>query len=123
HLDDPEILRADPGALPSPVVRDDVDAYAWPHNETSTGVMAPVRRPAAAGGDQLVLVDATSAAGGVRVDVAQTDAYYFAPQKAFASDGGLWLALLSPAAIERAERLASSSDRWIPSFLSLTSAI
>ncbi|GAA1486994.1 phosphoserine transaminase [Brachybacterium fresconis] len=123
HLEDPEIVRADPGALPAPVAREGVDAYAWPHNETSTGVMAPVRRPGAAGSDQLVLVDATSAAGGVMVDVAQTDAYYFAPQKAFASDGGLWIALLSPSAIERAQRLASSADRWIPSFLSLTSAI
>ncbi|APX31568.1 phosphoserine aminotransferase [Brachybacterium sp. P6-10-X1] len=123
HLGEPEIVRADPGSLPAPVSRKDVDAYAWPHNETSTGVMAPVRRPDGAGGDQLVLVDATSAAGGVMVDVAQTDAYYFAPQKAFASDGGIWLALLSPAAIERAERLAAAGDRWIPSFLSLTSAI
>ncbi|GAA1491401.1 phosphoserine transaminase [Brachybacterium sacelli] len=123
HLDSPEILRAAPGGLPVPVAREDVDAYAWPHNETSTGVMAPVRRPEGSTEGQLVLVDATSAAGGVEVDVAQTDAYYFAPQKAFASDGGLWLALLSPAAIARAERLAADGDRWIPSFLSLTSAI
>ena len=85
--------------------------------------MAPVVRPSGAGEDQLVLIDATSAAGGVSVDVSQADAYYFAPQKSFASDGGLWLALLSPAAIARAERLAADGSRWIPSFLSLTSAI
>ena len=123
HLEDPEVIRAEPGALPAPVAREDVDAYAWPHNETSTGVMAPVRRPAGAGTDQLVLVDATSAAGGVMVDVSQTDAYYFAPQKAFASDGGLWLAVLSPAAIERAGQLEARQDRWVPAFLSLSSAI
>ncbi|WP_193106161.1 phosphoserine transaminase [Brachybacterium sp. FME24] len=123
HLGDPEIIRSAPGSLPEPAARDDVDVYAWPHNETSTGVMAPVRRPSGARADQLVLVDATSAAGGVMVDVSETDAYYFAPQKAFASDGGLWLGVLSPAAIERAERLATDQSRWIPSFLSLTSAI
>ncbi|MEE1649504.1 phosphoserine transaminase [Brachybacterium sp. J144] len=123
HLEDPEVLAATPGSLTAAVASADVDAYAWPHNETSTGVMAPVLRPAGAGEDQLVLIDATSAAGGVSVDVSQTDAYYFAPQKSFASDGGLWLALLSPAAIARAERLAADGSRWIPSFLSLTSAI
>lgn len=123
HLDDPEIIRADPGSLPSPVADPAVDAYAWAHNETSTGVMAPVQRPQGAGADQLVLIDATSAAGGVMVDISQTDAYYFAPQKAFASDGGLWLAVLSPAAIERAERLAADGDRWIPSILSLATAL
>ncbi|MFC7458410.1 phosphoserine transaminase [Brachybacterium sp. GCM10030267] len=123
HLAEPELIRADPGALPEAAARDDVDAYAWPHNETSTGVMAPVRRPAGAGADQLVMIDATSAAGGVMVDIAETDAYYFAPQKAFASDGGLWLALLSPAALERAQRLEADATRWIPSFLSLTAAI
>ncbi|WP_422117308.1 phosphoserine transaminase [Brachybacterium sp. UNK5269] len=123
HLEQPEILRAEPGSLPVPVAREDVDAYAWPHNETSTGVMVPVRRPSGAGDDQLVLVDATSVAGAALVDVTQTDAYYFAPQKAFASDGGLWLSILSPAAISRAEALAGAQDRWIPSFLSLTAAI
>ncbi|MGP5077846.1 phosphoserine transaminase [Brachybacterium alimentarium] len=123
HLREPEVVAATPGALPVPVARDDVDAYAWPHNETSTGVMVPVQRPEGARPDQLVLVDATSAAGGAMVDITQTDAYYFAPQKAFASDGGLWLSVLSPAAIERAERLAADTSRWIPSFLSLTSAI
>lgn len=123
HLVDPEIIRAAAGALPTPVASDSVDAYAWPQNETSTGVMVPVRRPAGARDDQLVLIDATSAAGGIMVDLAESDAYYFAPQKAFASDGGLWFALLSPAAIERAQALESGSDRWVPAFLSLVSAI
>ncbi|WP_029362791.1 phosphoserine transaminase [Brachybacterium squillarum] len=122
-LEDPSVISAEPGTLASPVADPRVDAYAWPHNETSTGVMAPVRRPAGAGADQLVLVDATSAAGGVAVDVSQTDAYYFAPQKSFASDGGLWLAVLSPAAIERAARLEARGDRWVPAFLSLTTAV
>mgnify|MGYP001092453319 FL=1 len=123
HLAEPEVIRAEPGSCPAPRVSEDVDAYAWPHNETSTGVMVPVARPEGAREDQLVLVDATSVAGAAQVDVSATDAYYFAPQKAFASDGGLWLAILSPAAIERAERLGTSEDRWIPSFLSLTAAI
>jgi phosphoserine aminotransferase len=122
HLADPSVLRAEPGSGLSPEADPAVDAYAWPQNETSTGVMLPVRRPAGAGEDQLVLVDATSAAGGVAVDLSQTDAYYFAPQKSFASDGGLWIAALSPAAIERAEQIAAG-DRWIPEFLSLTAAI
>jgi phosphoserine aminotransferase len=123
HLEAPEVLKGAPGTAPQPVANAEVDAYAWPHNETSTGVMVPVRRPAGARADQLVLVDATSVAGGAAVDIAQTDAYYFAPQKAFASDGGLWLSVLSPAAIERAERLARDGSRWIPAFLSLTSAL
>lgn len=122
HLADPSVLRAEPGTGIAPRADATVDAYAWPQNETSTGVMLPVRRPDGADEDQLVLVDATSAAGGVAVDIAQTDAYYFAPQKSFASDGGLWIAALSPAAIERAEQLADG-DRWIPEFLSLTAAI
>ncbi|ACU85193.1 phosphoserine aminotransferase [Brachybacterium faecium DSM 4810] len=123
HLAEPEVLRSAPGSFPQAVASAEVDAYAWPHNETSTGVMVPVRRPAGATQDQLVLVDATSVAGAAAVDISQTDAYYFAPQKAFASDGGLWLSVLSPAAIERAQRLAQDGSRWIPSFLSLTSAI
>ena len=123
HLAEPEVLRSAPGSFPQAVASAEVDAYAWPHNETSTGVMVPVRRPAGATQDQLVLVDATSVAGAAAVDISQTDAYYFAPQKAFASDGGLWLSVLSPAAIERAQRLAQAGSRWIPSFLSLTSAI
>lgn len=121
-LADPRIISAEPGSLPVPVGDPDVDVYAWTHNETSTGVMAPIRRVPGATDDQLVLIDATSGAGGIAVDVSQTDAYYFAPQKSFASDGGLWIALLSPAAIARAERLAAT-DRWIPAFLSLTAAI
>lgn len=117
-LDEPQVRTAEPGSLVLPEATDAVDTYAWPHNETSTGVMAPVRRP---DGDGLVLVDATSGAGGLPVDVSQTDAYYFAPQKSFASDGGLWLALLSPAAVERAQRLAE--ERWVPRSLSLAVAI
>ena len=97
-----------------------MDVYAWPHNETSTGVAAPVRRVPADGA--LTVIDATSAAGGALFDVSATDVYYFAPQKNFASDGGLWLALLSPAAIERIERIAAS-DRYIPEFLSLKNAV
>ena len=119
-LDDPTVLESAPGTLAVPTAERDVDAYAWPHNETSTGVMAPVRRVVGAG-DALMLVDATSAAGGLPVDVGEADAYYFAPQKCFGSDGGLWVALLSPAAIERAERL--SAHRWIPAFLDLPTAI
>lgn len=122
HLENPRVITAEPGSLPCPERDEDVDAYAWPHNETSTGVMAPVTRVRGTRAEQLHLIDATSAAGGVAVDLAQTDAYYFAPQKCFASDGGLWIALLSPAATERAERLAGG-DRWIPEFLSLTAAI
>ena len=106
-------------AVPEPV--DGVDAYAWPHNETSTGVIAPVRRVPGSR-DALMLVDGTSAAGGTTVDVSQTDVYYFAPQKSFASDGGLWLALASPAAVERAARL-EGGDRWVPESLSFTTAV
>ena len=95
---------------------------AWAHNETSTGVMLPVERPEGAG-DSLVLIDATSGAGGLPVDIAGTDAYYFAPQKAFASEGGLWLAILSPAAIARIEELDGADDRWQPAFLSLATAL
>ncbi len=115
-------VREEPGSLASPYAVPGVDTYAWPHNETSTGVVAPVRRVAGADAGALLLVDATSAAGGVAVDVSQTDAYYFAPQKAFGSDGGLWLAVLSPAALARAEALRSS-DRWVPDFLSLPAAV
>jgi phosphoserine aminotransferase len=98
----------------------DVDAYCLTHNETSTGVAAPLRRPD--GADGLVLVDATSAAGGLRFDAHEVDAYYFAPQKCLAADGGLWLAALSPAAVERIERIAAS-DRWVPAFLDLGIAL
>lgn len=120
HLDDPEILTAEPGSSPEAVVNPEVDAYCLTHNETSTGVATELRRPEGAEG--LVLVDATSAAGGLRFDPHQVDAYYFAPQKGLASDGGLWLAALSPAAIERIERIAAS-DRWTPAFLDLSIAL
>jgi phosphoserine aminotransferase len=120
HLDDPEIIESEPGAHPSPVTNEDVDAYALTHNETSTGVMMPIERPA--GGDGLVLVDATSAAGAAHVSVDQFDVYYFSPQKAFGSEGGLWIALCSPFAVSRIERVATS-DRWIPPFLDLRTAL
>ena len=120
-LADPLVVESDPGDAPEPVADPAADAIAWAHNETSTGVMVPVMRPEGAG-DALVLVDATSGAGGLPLDAAQADAYYFAPQKSFGSDGGLWLALLSPAAIERIEQIAAT-DRWIPEFLSLQTAL
>jgi phosphoserine aminotransferase len=120
-LEDPIVLSADAGDAPEPAGDPDVDAIAWAHNETSTGVMVPVHRPAGSA-DALVLIDATSGAGGLPVDVSQADAYYFAPQKGFASDGGLWLALLSPAAQQRIASL-HSSQRWIPEFLSLNTAL
>lgn len=120
-LDAPEIVEAEPGTAPSPSQLDnaDADVVAWAHNETSTGAMVDVTRPA---GDALVLIDATSGAGGLPVDIAQTDAYYFSPQKCFASDGGLWLAAFSPAAIERVEEIAAT-DRYIPAFLDLKTAV
>ena len=101
------MIKSEPGSLPTPSAEAGVDAYAWAHNETSTAVMAPVERPV--GGDEgsLVLIDATSGAGGLPVDLTETDVYYFAPQKSFASDGGLFVATFSPAAIERAERIAA----------------
>jgi phosphoserine aminotransferase len=120
-LADPVVVEAPPGDAPQPVADAGVDAIAWAHNETSTGVMVPVARPQDAG-DALVLIDATSGAGGLPLDATQADAYYFAPQKSFASDGGLWLALLSPAAIARVEEIAGT-DRWIPEFLSLSTAL
>lgn len=122
HLESPDIRSAQPGGLIHASAQDDVDAYAWAHNETSTGVMAPVLRPDGARDSQLVLIDATSAAGGLPVDITESDVYYFAPQKSFASDGGLWIALASPSAVARAERIASSG-RWIPEFLSFTAAL
>jgi phosphoserine aminotransferase len=121
HLGDPSVIKAEPGDAAAAIAEDGIDAYCWPHNETSTGVMTRVVRPEGIG-DALVLIDATSGAGGLPIDIAQTDAYYFAPQKAFASDGGLWLAVLSPAAIERVERI-KASGRWVPSFLDLATAI
>jgi phosphoserine aminotransferase len=131
-LGEPTVVEAEPGSAPGPEQLDAAlagaggddgppDAIAWAQNETSTGVMAPVLRPARAG-QALVLIDATSGAGGLPVDVSQADAYYFAPQKSFAGDGGLWIALLSPAAQERIAKLAAS-ERWIPAFLSLSTAL
>ena len=122
HLEDPEVITSPPGTHPVPEARADVDLYALTQNETSTGVSMPIARPDGAPSGTLVAVDATSAAGGLRVDVAQTDAYYFAPQKCFGSDGGLWIALLSPAAIERVNVLARA-DRWVPASLDLCIAI
>ena len=121
-LADPIVIEAEPGDAPAPVADPAADVLAWAHNETSTGVMVGVRRPAEAG-EALVLVDATSGAGGLPVDAREADAYYFAPQKAFGSDGGLWLALLSPAAIERIGELDAAADRWQPAFLSLQTAL
>lgn len=121
-LDDSVILHADPGTRPVPRAEAGVDVYAWPQNETSTGVAAPVQRVEGAEDDALVLIDATSAAGGIPVDVKQSDVYYFSPQKNFAADGGLWLGLFSPAALERADKIAAS-DRWVPDFLNLKTAI
>ncbi len=121
-LADPSVRVAEPGTHPLAQAEDGVDAYALTHNETSTGVAMPVRRVPGADDGALVLVDATSAAGGIAVDPAEFDAYYFAPQKCFGSDGGLWIALLSPAAVERTARLAASG-RYIPEFLSLQAAV
>ena len=121
-LADPIIVSASPGDAPTPVGDADVDVIAWAHNETSTGVMLDVRRPAGTE-HALVLIDATSGAGGLPVDVSQADAYYFAPQKAFGSDGGLWLAVVSPAAIERIGELDGAADRWTPASLALATAL
>jgi phosphoserine aminotransferase len=122
HLKDPEIVTAPVGSVALPSAVDDADVYAWAHNETSTGALASVERVAGADPTALVVIDGTSAAGGVAVDIAHTDAYYFAPQKSLGSDGGLWLALLSPAALERAAKI-TAAGRWIPEILSLTTAI
>jgi phosphoserine aminotransferase len=116
------VIASDPGSRPDPVAEAGVDVYAWAHNETSTAVMAPVVRPTGADEGSLVLVDATSGAGGLPVDLTQVDAYYFAPQKCFASDGGLWIAIMSPAALDRAARIAASG-RHIPAFFDLPTAI
>ncbi|WP_062461997.1 phosphoserine transaminase [Demequina soli] len=121
HLGASSLRTAPAGEAVLPEAEDGIDVYAWPHNETSTGVRVPVLRPAGIG-DALTVVDATSAAGGVRVDIAQADVYYFAPQKSFASDGGLWFAIVSPAAIARIEEIAASG-RWIPESLSLKVAL
>lgn len=121
-LQDPILIEAEPGDAPAPIADPTADAIAWAHNETSTGVMVEVRRPQGAG-EALVLIDGTSGAGGLPLDPAEADAYYFAPQKAFGGDGGLWLALLSPAAIGRMGALDAAAGRWQPAFLSLPTAL
>jgi phosphoserine aminotransferase len=124
-LADPIVVKADPGSAPAPTSDPSVDLIAWAHNETSTGVAVPVIRPEGATDGQLVAIDATSGAGGLPVRITDTDVYYFAPQKCFASEGGLWLALMSPAALERVAEIGAvaSENRWIPEFLSLTTAV
>ena len=123
HLDTPDVVTSAPGTHPEVEALAGVDLYALTHNETSTGVAMEVRRPARADEGSLVAVDATSAAGGMRVDPLQFDVYYFAPQKCFASDGGLWLALCSPAAVKRIERVVGAGGRWIPTTLDLRVAL
>jgi phosphoserine aminotransferase len=120
-LQDPSVISSEPGSHPLPKPEAGIDVYALTHNETSTGVAMPIKRPEGIG-EALVLVDATSAAGGLSVSAKEFDTYYFAPQKSFASDGGLWIALMSPRAIERVESIAKSG-RWIPAFFDLTIAI
>jgi phosphoserine aminotransferase len=121
HISDPVVIRADPGSHPQASAEPDVDLYAFTHNETSTGVMMDLRRPEGAG-DSLVVVDATSAAGGLTWSPSEVDVYYFAPQKCFASDGGLWVAACSPVALDRI-RAISASGRWIPASLDLKIAL
>jgi phosphoserine aminotransferase len=125
-LRDPVVIAADPGDAPDPAAAmggDAVDVVAWAHNETSTGVMVPVTRPAGSDGS-LVMIDATSGAAGLPVTITDADVYYFAPQKGFASDGGLWLAIMSPAALARLDEVVALADgRWVPDFLSLPIAL
>ena len=120
-LADPIVISADPGSAPEPTSDPSVDLIGWAHNETSTGVMVPVSRPAGSE-NALVAIDATSGAGGLPVDIADADVYYFAPQKSFASDGGLWVSIMSPAALARVDEIAAT-DRWCPDFLSLPTAV
>lgn len=120
-IDDPIVVTADPGSAPDPMCDPEADLIAWAHNETSTGVAVPVVRPSGANG-KLIAIDATSGAGGLPVDMADCDVYYFAPQKAFAADGGLWLAIMSPEAIARVEKI-KASGRWTPESLSLPVAL
>lgn len=122
HLGDQDIIKAEPGTAPAFTATAGIDAYCTPHNETSTGVALTPQRVAGADSDALMIIDATSAAGGLMVDPSQFDTYYFAPQKSFGSDGGIWFALMSPAALERAEQI-KASGRWIPDFLDLQTAI
>ncbi|WP_433338814.1 phosphoserine transaminase [Spirillospora sp. CA-294931] len=122
-LDDPSVIASDPGTHPLPSAEAGIDVYALTHNETSTGVAMPIARPEGTSADQaLVLVDATSGAGGLPVDVSETDVYYFAPQKCFAADGGLWAALASPAALARIDEIAAS-DRYVPEFFNLKTVV
>jgi phosphoserine aminotransferase len=121
-LGEPTVRKSDPGSAPSLVAEAGVDVYGTPHNETSTGVAVPIRRVAGAEDGALLLVDATSGAGGLEVDLRETDVYYFAPQKCFGSDGGLWVALMSPAALARATEI-KASGRYIPAFLDLVTAV
>ena len=121
-LDEPSVIASEPGSRPVAAAESGVDAYAWAHNETSTAVMAPVVRPEGADEGALVLIDATSGAGGLPVDLTESDVYYFAPQKSFASDGGLYVAIFSPTALDRAERIAASG-RHVPAFFDLKIAI
>jgi phosphoserine aminotransferase len=121
-LGDPTIIRGEAGTVPAPRPEAGIDVYAWAHNETSTGVMAPVRRVSGADPGALMLIDATSGAGGLPVEIAESDVYYFGPQKCFAAEGGLWLAAFSPAALDRVDEIAASG-RWVPDFFSLPNAI
>jgi phosphoserine aminotransferase len=121
-IGEPTVIESATGTRPMAVAEAGIDAYAWPHNETSTGVMAPVKRVQGADQGALLLVDATSGAGGLPVDITEVDAYYFAPQKNFSSDGGLWVAVMSPAALERAAEIGAT-DRWVPAFFDLPTAI
>jgi phosphoserine aminotransferase len=122
HLDDPQVIASPPGTHPWPEAHPDIDLYALTHNETSTGVMMDLRRPDGTAGRALVAVDATSGAGGLRFDPTQVDAYYFAPQKSFASDGGLWIAAFSPQAVERVAHI-HETNRWVPASLDLSIAV
>ncbi|PLS24922.1 phosphoserine transaminase [Bifidobacterium imperatoris] len=128
-LEEPAIFSSEPGTYRLPEFTEGVDTYCWAHNETSTGVAAPIHRvPGSQEAGALTVIDGTSAAGALPIDISQTDVYYFSPQKAFGSDGGLWIAVLSPAAIERAAGVESSAHldgarRWVPPFLSLTKAL
>ena len=121
-LGDPTVIKSEPGSHPLPQAEAGIDVYALTHNETSTGVMMPIKRIEGADADSLVLVDATSGAGGLEVDITQSDVYYFSPQKCFASDGGLWLGIFSPAALARVEEI-KASGRWVPTSYDLPTAI
>ena len=121
-LGEPTVITAEAGSAPDPVAEAGVDAYCWAHNETSTGVLRRVQRVAGADPGSLVLIDATSAAGGLPVTIADTDVYYFAPQKCLSSDGGLWVAIMSPAALARVTEIAASG-RWVPPFYDLQTAV